>query len=53
MEKLNGMGYIQAKKNIHGTYNLFYIGTKNEIYGLEFKTPKQARDYHKFKLLQQ
>lgn len=48
-----GMGYIQAKKNTHGNYNLFWIGSRKEVYDLEFKSPKQARDYHRYKLLQQ
>ena len=46
--KLGSEAYIQAKKNPGGFYQLFYRGTRNEIFpGEKFYSASEARQYFK------
>lgn len=46
--RIRGEGYIQARKNPGGYWQLYYRGTRNEIYpGMKFKSSCEARNYWK------
>jgi len=45
-QNLGSEAYIQAKKNAGGYYQLFYSGTRNEIFpGEKFRSASEARQY--------
>ena len=47
-ERLGSEAQIEARKNPGGYYQLFYRGTRNEVFaGEKFKSPQEARQYFK------
>lgn len=38
------VNYTTAKKQKNGMYILYWTGTKNKVFDLDFKTPKKAKN---------